>query len=805
MGNGINDLPLYLRPQTVPVTANKPDDVEEPAENTESNGVRAFSPIVANEPENEVNNEIEASKALKEKVDEVLSRWHNGEITMPSEMLDELKSIGITTDFDENTGIISFNISLFDINGNSYQKYYKLKFKTPSNNFFEKRLGYIISDPTSVDSKTFKELLEYCKIKYKQSGNTFTFKIEDRNYTVEFKDVDAYGEKANITIVTDLELLKDKVIDKNKLDEIVNNFVKDNYLVPDDLKNDLRSLNLDLSITSGENGATIITFEAVFESNGKIITKSYKLTFKKPTEAKQEKILENIINNKDNYSQADIEKLLKYWGIEPIKNGDNKIEFETTLHKYSFEFDSDGNITSSLRTQSEAQEKLEKLKADIKALTDRFEKGEITANELKTELEKLGEVTDFKSETKNNVLTVTCKVNGVKVSTSRKVESASTTTTEPAENKEPVAAVEPNEYKKEELSVLGFTEEEISILFQRNIEELVLDKMKEKAKETIRRLMLDLRLQLKPDENYPLADNDAMGILLDIFSSLFNAENANEIYRAIDNFEHAADLREAMDKMFDLLLSSKGVVGRDRVNINRRYKEWNKSLTDFAPDSITYSFVGVDSSVFADFVGSDEDKKQELLTKILKLYYPDRDFIPGEEENFESIIIEDKSSEIMKGLEDYCHDKKLARHKQFIVQRTIIITKENDFFYRDVKSELEKKYAGELIVLGLMTNQQELRNLFNLALFNTLSDNSVKNAKEISLSNFTEKLLKNYFDILKDMKNESTRNYVRNWHNLYGNDKEDILNINERIRNGNEHIRNGNEHIRNVNEVEKIY
>lgn len=804
MGNGINDLPLYLRnPQVPATTANKPNDVEEPTDSGENSAVNDSTPVIEdNDAPKNVDPKIKASEEQKLKLDKILSRWQNGEITMPTEMIDELEQIGINTNYDEKKGQILFNISLYDSDGKNYTKSYKLIFKKPSAQFVEKRLSYITNNPDSVSREKLLELLEYCNIKYTNQGNELTFKLGDRNYTVKFElfeNADTYEEKiSSIDFKTDQALMEEKAIDKKEFDEIIAKFVGKEYFVPNDLINDLETVfegKVQISIKNDENGAVIISFEAVFNENGKIYSKPYRLTYKKPDETRKEEILNSIINNKDNYSQSKLEEILEYWGLEcssVVENGASKIEFETKLHKYSFEFNSKGEITNASVTQTEAQKKLEdekNLQAAITALTDKFENGEITVDALKTELEKLGTVTDFKSETKDNVLTVTCKVNGIVVETSRKVEPPKPRNTAPAKS------AELKEYTMKELKELkfaddeiGFTDEEISKLFISTQIDIDIEDGKKIAKGIVSEILDALKSNTAPFNELSTELLDS--ILINIAGilgaknppALAKDENYKEsILKLIDKYDDIEDLKNKMINIFNMLNSQQ--ISDDAKNTFKDYRnKWEDSFK-------TYSLRDVDSNAFIyavnDLVGSDEDKKQKLLTKILKLYYPERDFIPGEKEDFKSIIIEDKSNKIYESLKNYCLDKNLTKHSNFKVGKSgYISTEYSEFFYGEVESELRRKYAGELIALGLITDKQALMNLFSLALFKTLSDDSIKNKKEISLENLTSKLLKNYYDILKDMKNESTRNYVKNWHTLSLLNGATLKNMNEYYKYG---------------------
>lgn len=82
-------------------------------------------------------------------------------------------------------------------------------------------------------------------------------------------------------------------------------------------------------------------------------------------------------------------------------------------------------------------------------------------------------------------------------------------------------------------------------------------------------------------------------------------------------------------------------------------------------------------------------------------------------------------------------------------------------YFNTIKNELHSQYKDEINRLGL--TEQEKKNLFNLALYMTLSDTSVLTSmyKETQLYNVVDSLLKNYQKLLsKISKDDNARKYV---------------------------------------------
>ncbi len=90
----------------------------------------------------------------------------------------------------------------------------------------------------------------------------------------------------------------------------------------------------------------------------------------------------------------------------------------------------------------------------------------------------------------------------------------------------------------------------------------------------------------------------------------------------------------------------------------------------------------------------------------------------------------------------------------------------NDLFNIQLRSKIEEQYKDEISGLGLTSN--ELDNLFNIALFTTLSDTTVLRSMydEINIGTVLEATVKNYSKILIQVStNENARNYIKNVEN----------------------------------------
>lgn len=86
----------------------------------------------------------------------------------------------------------------------------------------------------------------------------------------------------------------------------------------------------------------------------------------------------------------------------------------------------------------------------------------------------------------------------------------------------------------------------------------------------------------------------------------------------------------------------------------------------------------------------------------------------------------------------------------------------NDFFNNKVRNKIEDAYSSE--ISGLNLTQLEKDNLFNIALFLTLSDTSVllSQYNETNLAPIIEKLTENYTKMLESISNnEKARDYIR--------------------------------------------